>query len=607
MSSAVTPPTKAVQLISYREDCDPPMRVEAAGAELLQSVTEPLAVVSIVGATRGGKSYIANCLAGDRRVFELGDLVTACTDGVWVYVTDTVVRGARLTLLDFEGMFDTGRANENYDAQLFAIAILVTSLLIYNTNSTLKEDGIKALSVVTHLTTQIQTSVAGSAELAEGEEDDGTTYERLFPHLLVLLRDFFLQLPEGVTCADEYLMHVLRYRPGRTPAVREANEVRSCIRDFFSKLNCRWLVRPVDSDEDLRRVGELPEEALRPKFRTGMDELRRFIMSSVQAKRIHRGADGGTRGSDACVATGPTLTRYLYAIVDAISSGKVLRIPGLWDAASETACAESALNALTAFRSWIDEARSRMPLSHGACEAFVADARAAERQAMDRFNEMATLSGPARERHVNQLVARIADLRQAYLADDMEVSRGRCEEEVERILQHMQQRVDARSFTSLPSLEEEWAAGRADLDGRRDTLGRALEQVLCAAQDRIKAMQATVSVQLQLSKAEQDAAAARREAEERALQSAEEVRKAQDRSKQAEDELQTAVEREQSAQRVRAGVEGVGGAWACGPRQERLNPASLPGAREAAARGGRADASAAGEAREGDGGGSGAP
>ena len=93
-------------------------------------------MIDIVGAFHGGKSFLMNQLLGKTsgNGFKVGPKIDPETHGVWGWVdTDSTFAGGRTVIvLDTEGFF-TSSSNDLYDARLFSITSLVSSVLIYNT------------------------------------------------------------------------------------------------------------------------------------------------------------------------------------------------------------------------------------------------------------------------------------------------------------------------------------------------------------------------------------------------------------------------------------------------------------------------------------------
>lgn len=60
---------------------------------------------------------------------------------------------------DSEGTCSIDRSTKTYDAKIFALVVLISSLFIYNTTSVIDENGVNELALAAHLSTSIATRV----------------------------------------------------------------------------------------------------------------------------------------------------------------------------------------------------------------------------------------------------------------------------------------------------------------------------------------------------------------------------------------------------------------------------------------------------------------
>ena len=98
---------------------------------LLEGIKKPVAVLSICGPYRTGKSYILSRLLGSSDAFALGHTMDAKTVGIWMGTTALECDEFVLILLDTEGI-DAVSAMMTDDASIFVMTILLSSYLIYN-------------------------------------------------------------------------------------------------------------------------------------------------------------------------------------------------------------------------------------------------------------------------------------------------------------------------------------------------------------------------------------------------------------------------------------------------------------------------------------------
>ena len=115
------------------------MHLADEALQLIRSVDKPIAVLSICGLFRSGKSYLLSRILGGFSVFTSRSTVNPCTKGVWMSTTVLECDKFVVLLLDTEGMDSTESTEEGEDtmcmAQLQAV-LLISSLLIYNGKQT---------------------------------------------------------------------------------------------------------------------------------------------------------------------------------------------------------------------------------------------------------------------------------------------------------------------------------------------------------------------------------------------------------------------------------------------------------------------------------------
>ena len=210
---------RAIQLVSVQ---DGKLCIHEEAAEFLRSVKEPACVIAVVGLSRTGKSSLLNRILLQRSTgFSVGASYRACTKGLWIWDTVVISRRpdgseTRFILLDSEGL-DANDADEEQDAMLFALVMLLSSYLIYNSVGAIDEGSLEQISLVTRLSHHIQAQAAAGGS----EGDEGLSALAPYaPHFLWLLRDFALRLTsvEGEEIsAPQYLDAALAPTPGLGP------------------------------------------------------------------------------------------------------------------------------------------------------------------------------------------------------------------------------------------------------------------------------------------------------------------------------------------------------------------------------------------------------
>jgi hypothetical protein len=136
---------------------------------LLESLprNKKLAVVSIAGPYRTGKSFLANRLLNQSTGFDVGSTTQACTKGIWMWNRPVDVSSdMQMILIDTEGLASTERST-NVDIKIFSLSILLSSLFIYNQMGPITENSLEDLALVGNLSNHISIS----QQKVQGQED----------------------------------------------------------------------------------------------------------------------------------------------------------------------------------------------------------------------------------------------------------------------------------------------------------------------------------------------------------------------------------------------------------------------------------------------------
>ncbi|GIL82521.1 hypothetical protein Vretimale_11947 [Volvox reticuliferus] len=302
--------------------------VGATALATLRKVKGPIAVVAVCGRARQGKSFILNQLLQSSSGFQVGATHRPCTKGLWMWSTPQRINvpdgsSHHLVLLDTEGV-DAYDQTAQYSTQIFSLAVLLSSLFVYNQMGGIDESALDRLGMVTEMTKHVRVRAAG----ASGGGDQGLGEHS--PAFLWLLRDFYLKLEEEggrKITPKEYLETALRLVPGTSAAVQSKNAIRTSISQLFPVRDCFTLVRPMVDEAALSQMDTLPRENLRPEFRQGVKDLMALIFQRAVPKRF------GLQ-----LMTGPVLAGLVEAYVSAINQGAVPTIATAWQGVAESEC-----------------------------------------------------------------------------------------------------------------------------------------------------------------------------------------------------------------------------------------------------------------------------
>jgi hypothetical protein len=126
----------------------------------------------------------------------------------------------RLFLRVLCSKYDAYDQTGTYSTQIFSLAVLLSSMFVYNQMGGIDEAALDRLSLVTEMTKHIRVRASKGRTTAA---DIG----QFSPHLVWLLRDFYLNLAEDgrMITPREYLELALKSMPGTAKDVAAKNEV----------------------------------------------------------------------------------------------------------------------------------------------------------------------------------------------------------------------------------------------------------------------------------------------------------------------------------------------------------------------------------------------
>ncbi|KAA0721361.1 Guanylate-binding protein 1 [Triplophysa tibetana] len=323
--------------------------VQQSAMDILQKIEQPVVVVAVVGLYRTGKSYLMNRLAGKRTGwFALGSTVESKTKGIWMWcMPHPDKKGTSLVLLDTEGLGDVNKGDSKHDTNIFCLAVLLSSTLIYNSRGTIDNRAIEQLQYVTELTECIK------VKSSEEETDDSSEFVKFFPRFIWAVRDFTLELKiEGKDVTEnEYLEFALKLKHGTSKRVMEYNLPRECIQKFFPSRTCFTFPFPT-APEKLSGLESLDRAELDSKFLEVADSFCKFVFQDSQVKTL----------KDGYKVTGRVLGNLAKMYVDTISSGAV---PCLENAVIAMAMIENEAavrEGLEVYKSGMEELKISFPL-----------------------------------------------------------------------------------------------------------------------------------------------------------------------------------------------------------------------------------------------------
>lgn len=334
---------RPIKFIYYDESGK--FKVHPDAVDALMQIKGPIGVVSVCGRAKQGKSFLLNQLLGRSTGFQVGSTHQPCTKGIWIW-SEPLKRAAlggtecSLVLLDCEGI-DAYDQTGTYSAQIFSLAILLSSLFVYNQMGVIDEAALDCLSLVSEMTKHIHVK-------ASGEKETVPDLGHFSPVFVWLLRDFYLDLKEDNTKITpcNYLELALRPVLGSRKDVAARNKIRESIRALFPNRECFTLVSPLNNEADLQHLDRVLLDKYRPEFLSGLNMLAKFVFERTKPKQV-----GGT------VMTGPILVGITKSFLDSLNRGAVPTISSSWQNVEESECQKAFDTAIEVYKSAFDRTK----------------------------------------------------------------------------------------------------------------------------------------------------------------------------------------------------------------------------------------------------------
>ena len=292
---------------------------------LSQEQYKNIGIISLVGKYRTGKSFLLNRVILNRKQssgFGVGPTFKPCTKGIWIWSDPIMITNIHSPnpfpcfLIDTEGL---GAYDEeiNHDSKIFLIAVLISSLFIFNSFGAIDETAINSLSFVLNLSKTIKIKNSNI-----NKDENESELAQYFPTLLWLLRDFSLKLEDkngNVITEKQYLENALEEINGTSDSIEEKNRVRNLIKTYFVEKDCFVMVRPVEKEADLQNLQNLPDDKLRKEFLNQSKIFRNKVFKKTKPKSFNKK-----------LVSGSMLIELLQSILDSINKGNVPVIENSW-------------------------------------------------------------------------------------------------------------------------------------------------------------------------------------------------------------------------------------------------------------------------------------
>nr|KJB11133.1 hypothetical protein B456_001G242400 [Gossypium raimondii] len=275
------------------------LRLSREGLEAISRITTPISAVAVIGPYRSGKSFLLNqllSLSCDEG-FGVGHMRDTKTKGIWVWGTplEVDIDGVRTSVfyLDTEGFESVGKSNV-YDDRIFALATVMSSVLIYNLPETIREADISRLSFAVEL-----------AEEFYGRFGQDIAFEPA--KLLWLIQRDFLQGKSVKEMVDEALRHVPNSDGDKN--IDQVNQIRDSLAVMGDNSTAFSLPQP-----HLMRTKlcDLKDDDLDPMYVKKRGQLKELVASIIRPKIV--------QGK---YLNGKEFVSFLEQILDALNKGEI--------------------------------------------------------------------------------------------------------------------------------------------------------------------------------------------------------------------------------------------------------------------------------------------
>ncbi|TYG62724.1 hypothetical protein ES288_D07G254800v1 [Gossypium darwinii] len=276
------------------------LRLSREGLEAISRITTPISAVAVIGPYRSGKSFLLNqllSLSCDEG-FGVGHMRDTKTKGIWVWGTplEVDIDGVRTSVfyLDTEGFESVGKSNV-YDDRIFALATVMSSVLIYNLPETIREADISRLSFAVELAEEFYGRVKGQDIAFEPAK------------LLWLIQRDFLQGKSVKEMVDEALRHVPNSDGDKN--IDQVNQIRDSLAVMGDNSTAFSLPQP-----HLMRTKlcDLKDDDLDPMYVKKRGQLKELVASIIRPKIV--------QGK---YLNGKEFVSFLEQILDALNKGEI--------------------------------------------------------------------------------------------------------------------------------------------------------------------------------------------------------------------------------------------------------------------------------------------
>lgn len=326
-------------------ELDPDVLARLVSAKPDGMAQPSVCVVGVVGPYHSGKSFLLNALASRPTGFRVGADIASETSGVWLMRTDMRLEGSKCELwfMDTEGFFVPGKP-ELYDAKLFAVAALLSDVLLINTVKNIDQHYVGLVEMLTKRVSLFATrssslpsedgsvGSAGSAGSASLEDlsafaQHGLSKQTAWPTTRWVVEDFV----HGSKVPLEKQLSDYVAASGGSPAGVEY------LTKLLGSIKVNPLFLPSTLASSLEDLSKSPIAMWTPEYSAGISRLRKAVLDDLASRKASTSL--------------PSLMRRIHFIANSFSKQMFPEIPSLWEAWRAQVLDTSVRDSLSPFES----------------------------------------------------------------------------------------------------------------------------------------------------------------------------------------------------------------------------------------------------------------
>ncbi|KAI0497733.1 hypothetical protein KFK09_020967 [Dendrobium nobile] len=276
------------------------LRLAREGLEAIRRIRSSIAAVAVIGPYRSGKSFLLNQLLSlpCDKGFGVGHMRDTKTKGIWVWgdPVDVVIDGVKVSVLylDTEGFESIGKSNV-YDDRIFALATIMSSVLIYNLPETIREADISRLSFAVEIAEEFYGRVKGQDVAFEPAK------------LLWLIQRDFLQGKSVQQMVNEALQRVPNANGDKY--IDQVNQIRDSLAIMGDNSTAFSLPQP---HLQRTKLCDMKDSELDHSYVERREHLKQLVTSIVRPKIVQ----GKT-------LNGEEFASFLEQILEALNKGEI--------------------------------------------------------------------------------------------------------------------------------------------------------------------------------------------------------------------------------------------------------------------------------------------